>query len=186
MSNPCTDVLTDKEYLSHMIPHHMVAIDMSNLLIPVSKNPSIHNLCRNIIRNQKFEIWEMNKYLNGMSDNLYQDDYKGVYNHKISKLELHEPIMSKSKDGDCNPMFFKPNDHKKHMEHMEINDTSYLTHMIPHHQIAIDMSKRLLLYTNHSYLLEFCKNLIIEQEGEIYLMNNMLKNRFNVYSELLN
>ena len=32
-SNPCTDKLTDLEYIIHMIPHHQVAIDMSNLLI---------------------------------------------------------------------------------------------------------------------------------------------------------
>ena len=32
-SNPCTDKLTDIEYLVHMIPHHQVAIDMSNMLI---------------------------------------------------------------------------------------------------------------------------------------------------------
>jgi hypothetical protein len=34
-SNPCTDKLTDIEYLEHTIPHHPVAIDMSNLLIPI-------------------------------------------------------------------------------------------------------------------------------------------------------
>ena len=33
MTNPCTDKLTDIEYLEHMIPHHQVAIDMSHLLI---------------------------------------------------------------------------------------------------------------------------------------------------------
>ena len=48
--------------------------------------------------------------------------------------------------------------------------------MIPHHQVAVDMSKRLLLHTNNSYLLQFARNLIIEQQGEIYLMNNLLKN----------
>ena len=30
-SNPCTDKLSDLEYLEHMIPHHQVAIDMSVL-----------------------------------------------------------------------------------------------------------------------------------------------------------
>ena len=43
----------------------------------------------------------------------------------------------------------------EHMEHMEINDKSYLEHMIPHHQVAVDMSKRLLLHTNNTYLIEF-------------------------------
>ena len=53
-SNPCTDYLTDLEYLEHMIPHHQVAIDMSNLLIPKSTNPQILHLCRNIIRIQEY------------------------------------------------------------------------------------------------------------------------------------
>ena len=67
-----------------------------------------------------------------------------------------------------------------------LSDKEFLEHMIPHHQVAIDMSKRLLLHTKHNYLIEFCRNLIIEQQGEIYLMNNMLLNRYNNYSELLN
>ena len=45
------------------------------------------------------------------------------------------------------PLFFKPNDHTQHMKHMEINDKSYLEHMIPHHQVAIDMCNRLLIHT---------------------------------------
>ena len=69
---------------------------------------------------------------------------------------------------------------------MKVNDRSYLEHMIPHHQVAIDMSKRLLLHTNHSYLMEFCRKLIIDQQGEIYTMNNLLKNEYNYKSELLN
>ena len=36
--NPCTDYLSDKEFLEHMIPHHQVAIDMSLLLQPNSKS----------------------------------------------------------------------------------------------------------------------------------------------------
>ena len=36
-SNPCTDKLSEIEYLDHMIPHHQVAIDMSYLLIPHTK-----------------------------------------------------------------------------------------------------------------------------------------------------
>ena len=61
-----------------------------------------------------------------------------------------------------------------------ITDTSYLEHMIPHHQVAIDMSKRLLLHTNHSYLMDFCRKLIIDQQGEIFTMNNLLKNKYNL------
>ena len=48
--NPCNDYLTDMEYLEHMIPHHVVAIDMSKELIKTSRNPIMLALARNIIR----------------------------------------------------------------------------------------------------------------------------------------
>ena len=49
-SNPCTDKLTDIEYLEHMIPHHQVAVDMCNLLLPETCDPQMLDLCRNIKR----------------------------------------------------------------------------------------------------------------------------------------
>ena len=73
MENPCTDNLTDLEYLKHMIPHHQVAIDMSNLLIPESNNPRIQSLCRDIIRKQSYEIWEMTMMKNKISETLFDE-----------------------------------------------------------------------------------------------------------------
>jgi len=183
-SNPCTDTLTDHEYLEHMIPHHQVAIDMSNLLIPLTSNPTMLDLCRNIIRAQSYEIWEMAMMKKRLSDTIVSDEQWDVDN-KPTKLDVFNPVMSKSKDGSCNPLFFKPNDHSQHMKTMTLTDKSYLEHMIPHHQVAIDMSKRLLLHTNHSYLLDFCRKLIIDQQGEIFMMNNLLNNKYNHQSELL-
>ena len=185
-SNPCTDDLTNLEYLEHMIPHHQVAIDMSELLIPKTKDPKMLILCRNIIRKQGYEIWEMEQMKQKISDTMFDNTEFNPVNDR-TKLDIYYPKLSKSKDGSCNPLFFKPNDHMKHMDGMEITDKSYLEHMIPHHQVAIDMSRRLLLHTNHSYLLVFCKGLIIEQQGEIFYMNNLLKGDIdNLYkSELL-
>ena len=183
-SNPCTDDLTNLEYLEHMIPHHQVAIDMSELLIPKTKDPKMLNLCRNIIRKQGYEIWEMEQMKQKISDTMFDNTEFNPVNDR-TKLDIYYPKLSKSKDGSCNPLFFKPNDHMKHMDGMEITDKSYLEHMIPHHQVAIDMSRRLLLHTNHSYLLVFCKGLIIEQQGEIFFMNNILNNSYTHYSELL-
>jgi len=183
-SNPCTDNLTDLEYLQHMIPHHQVAIDMSNLLIQKTTAPILLDLCRQIIRSQSYEIWEMT-YMKTYDGKLFTEN-EFINENRKTKLERFYPVLSKSKDGDCNPLFFKPNDHSKHMKNMEMTGPSYLEHMIPHHQVAIDMSKRLLLHTNNSYLLEFCKKLIIDQQGEIFLMNNLLKNNTYLYeSEIL-
>jgi uncharacterized protein (DUF305 family) len=184
VSDPCNDVLTDLEYLEHMIPHHQVAIDMSDLLVPNTSNPIILHLCRDITRKQGYEIWEMNMMLESLPDNISSNSM-GVIEDVITKLDIYDPIMSKSKEGGCNPLFFKPNDHSAHMAGMEITDTSYLEHMIPHHQVAIDMSKRLLLHTNSNYLIDFCRKLILDQQGEIFYMNSLLLNKSNYKSLLL-
>ncbi len=184
--NPCSDILTDIEYLEHMIPHHQVAIDMSNLLTLSTKDPIMLHLCRDIIRKQSYEIWEMIMMKKNISDTIFSNTETWSFDQKPTKLEIYGPVMSKSKEGDCNPLFFKPDDHSEHMKTMKLNEKSYLEHMIPHHQVAVNMSKRLLLHTNHSYLLDFCNKLIIDQQGEIYYMNNLLKNTYNYESELFN
>jgi len=183
-SNPCTDNLSDIDYLVHMIPHHQVAIDMSNMLIPNTNNPQMLHLCRDIIRKQGYEIWEMTQMKNNLSVSIFANLPNNIEEFK-TKMDIHAPKMSKAKDGNCNPLFFKPNDHMKHMVGMDVTDKSYLEHMIPHHQVAIDMSRRLLLHTNHPYLMDFCRKLIIDQQGEIYAMNSLLKNSYNYKSELL-
>jgi len=183
--NPCTSLLSGLEYLEHMIPHHQVAIDMSNLLAKSSQNPQMLHMCRDITRKQSYEIWEMQAMKKNLSHSMFNST-KGSLDNIYTNMDKYYPIMSKSKDGDCNPLFFKPNDHSKMMKGMKITDKSYLEHMIPHHQVAIDMSKRLLLHTNQSYLLFFCRKLIIDQQSEIYLMNNLLQNLYNYKSKLFN
>jgi len=183
-SNPCIDKLSDLEYLEHMIPHHQVAIDMSNLLQPRTSSDVMLNLCREIIRKQSYEIFEMSK-MKTYDGELFTNN-KWKRETITTKLDMYTPILSKAGDGECNPLFFKPNDHSKHMKGMKITEQSYLEHMIPHHQVAIDMSRRLLLHTNNSYLLDFCRKLILDQQAEILYMNNLLMNTNFLYkSELL-
>ena len=106
IANPCTDKLSDIEYLEHMIPHHQVAIDMSHLVQPSIESVTILNLSRDIIRKQSYEIFEMKgmKTYNGdvVSNNMWR---KG---DSMTSLDLYNPNLSKSA---CNPLFFKQNDH---------------------------------------------------------------------------
>ncbi len=39
----CRGYLTDIQYLEHMIPHHQVTIDVSNMLIKITKYPEMHD-----------------------------------------------------------------------------------------------------------------------------------------------
>jgi uncharacterized protein (DUF305 family) len=181
--NPCTDILTNFEYLQHMIPHHVVAIDMSELLMKETTNPYMLHISRNIIKKQKYEIWEMEMVKNSLHSPLFSS-IKGNIDRNVTSMSYYEPLQSTS-TGKCDPNFFNPDEHAKHMFHKQITDENYLQHMIPHHQVAVDMSKRLLLHTNHSYLLDFCRKLIVDQQGEITLMNNLLNSTLDYKSDIL-
>jgi len=172
-SNPCTDYLNDNEFLEHMIPHHQVAVDMSDLLLPITTNPIMKNICRKISWQQKYEIAMMHAVLNKLpvvvSSKVAMDK-----KYQKTKLGYYKPTESAAKDGECNPLFFKPNEHMKHMGHMKLTDKKYLEHMIPHHQVAVDMCKRLLLHTKNIHMISMCNDIIREQQYEILQMNQML------------
>lgn len=174
-SNPCTDKLTDIEYLEHMIPHHQVAIDMSHALQATCiTSPTMLHLCRNIVRKQDYEIWEMTMMKQQLSTSVFYHG-KGVIDKATTKMKVYNPYTSNTH---CNPLFFDPDTHHKHMQHQTITIQSYLKHMIPHHQVAVNMSERLLLHTNHSYLMDFCRKLIVDQQYEITTMNDLLKHSY--------
>ena len=181
-ANPCTDTLSDLEYLDHMVPHHQVAVDMSHALQNTNiTNPTMLLLCRNIIRKQDYEIWEMTMMKNALSHTI-TDHTQGQLGNRTTKMEVYHPYVGQAK---CNPLFFDPDAHHKHMQHQTTTVKSYLEHMIPHHQVAVDMSKRLLLHTNHSYLMDFCRKLIVDQQYEIVMMKDLLKNAYRHRSVLL-
>ena len=101
LANPCLDRLSDMEYLEHMIPHHQVAIDMSHMLEPSTSSDVMLNLCRNIIRNQKLEIWEMKRMKQyPVARGLFSDD-EWLRENIITKLDTYNPILSRAKEGPC-------------------------------------------------------------------------------------
>ena len=61
---PCSNNLTDREYLEHMIPHHQVAVDMSKVLIKNTKNDFMVYMAYRIIRSQQAEIILLDEFLN--------------------------------------------------------------------------------------------------------------------------
>ena len=61
------------------------------------------------------------------------------------------------------------------MKHMKHTDKSFLEHMIPHHQVAIVMSNRLLKHTNNTHMIRICYEIITAQRSEILQMNYILE-----------
>ena len=171
--NPCTDYLSDKDYLLHMIPHHQVAIDISYELQKKSNNPVIHDILRKIIWIQNREIMMMKDVLKNLPENI-SDNSK--MNHLYINTISDFTKTAVDKNAECKSEFFNPDEHKKHIRHMHLDEKMYIEHMIPHHQVAVDMSKRLLEHTKNDFMITFAYRIIRSQQEEISYMNNLLAN----------
>lgn len=59
------------------------------------------------------------------------------------------------------------NNKSKNMNDKKMTDSEYVKEMIPHHQMAVDMSKELLQTTQNPELKQFAENVIEKQTSEI-------------------
>ena len=180
---PCNQELTDDEYIKHMITHHEVAVIMSEMHLHNSKNPAILDILRNVIRMQKYEINLMkdSKIINNTNDEL--NDEMSNKNIKMDKSYFYtqgdytKPNTPQLSDTFCDPGFFNIS-HNKNLHIM--TDKMYIEHMIPHHMVAVDMSKRILKTTNNDFIIYLAYRIIRSQQLEIthlyYLSNS--KNMF--------
>ena len=188
MKKICSDNLTDKEYLSHMIPHHQVAVDISIMLQKKSKSVKMQDILRKLIWIQNYEITMMKNMLNALPDNISMDINNSTYIKTVS--DFIEPNKLGLTNTYCDPNFFDPEGHMKHMGHMKLDDKVYIEHMIPHHQVAVDMSKILIKNTKNDMMLFLAYRIIKSQQDEIIMLNDYLEslmtNKDFVYqSELL-
>ena len=196
IKEPCSDSLSDIEYLKHMIPHHQVAIDISILLQKKTKWDIMHEILRKLIWTQSYEIEMMNRIIQNFPT-LETNINNSCYYSKIKKLEnnynkyvpLQNDFIRPNKleltKTYCDPHFFDPKGHMEHMKHMNLNDETYIEHMIPHHQVAIDMSKKLLKNTKNSFMIELAYRIIRSQQSEILLLKDLQKNNYKYKSNLI-
>ena len=68
----------------------------------------------------------------------------------------------------------------EHMKHMKLDELMYINHMIPHHQVAVDMSKKLLKNTKNDFMIHLAYRIIRSQQEEILLLNDLLKTDKNL------
>ena len=189
-TNICNQKLTEDEYKDHMITHHEVAVYMSESHLHNTKNPIILDIFRNVIRLQKYEI-------NLLKDSKIKivDNIKYNFNHKISYTNIKNDNSYRYTEGDftkpntpdlsntfCDPGFFKIS-HNKNLHNM--TDAMYIQHMIPHHQVAVDMSKMILKTTNNNFIIDFAYKIIRDQQAEIIKLYSLSKSKYSFESNIL-
>jgi uncharacterized protein (DUF305 family) len=182
-NNPCGFQLSDTDYLRHMIPHHQVAVDISLMLQKTSTNPTIQSILRQLIWIQNYEITLMKEMLKKMPYQMSHDNKTRGYIPTVAdsippnKIGLTQTY--------CDPHFFDPEGHMKHVKHMKLTDNTYIEHMIPHHQVAVDMSKKLLKNTENDMMIFLAYRIIRSQQNEIVLLNDLLENKYVHKSKLV-
>ena len=188
MKNICQDNLTDIEYLKHMIPHHQVAVDISLMLQKITKSVKMQEILRKLVWVQNYEITLMKYLLNNLPDNITSSINNNIYMQNES--DFIKPNTLGLTNTYCDPNFFDPKSHMKHLMHMKLNDIMYIEHMIPHHQVAVDMSKILIKNTSNDIMLYLAYRIIQSQQEEIVLLSDFLNslnknNDYDYKSELL-
>ena len=175
-SKICSEKLSDKQYLEHMIAHHQVAIDISYMLRDITKSPWMKETVRKLIFNQKMEILLMKILLRKLPKNISTlDTTKKLLNSYIpTNGDYTKPNSVGLTKTYCDPHFFDPKSHIKHMKKMKLNDVSYIQHMIPHHMVAVDMSKILIKNTRNDIMVYLAYRIIKSQQAEIILLNQYL------------
>ena len=184
---PCSNELSDKEYLLHMIPHHQVAVDISIMLQKQSTDPVMQEILRKLIWTQNYEIKLMEHMIKNQPDNDMSNDNANMNRNYIAfQSDFIEPNVPGISDTYCDPHFFDPEEHMKHLQHMKLDDKMYIDHMIPHHQVAVDMSKKLLKNTKNDFMIHLAYRIIHSQQNEIILLDDLLnKENYKHESELL-
>jgi len=184
----CRGYLTDLEYLEHMIPHHQVAIDISLHHQEESRSPVLQHLMRKLVWTQTREIAMMHELKSTVGNEHGMSASDGMENGygPITAGDLAKPNEVGLTQTYCDPHFFDPDAHAAHMEHMQVTDITYIKHMIPHHQVAVDMSKVLLANTSNDYMIYMAHRIIRSQQEEISLLNSLLaEHNYNMQSQLL-
>ena len=183
-NNICRGNLSDDEYLKHMISHHQVAVDISEIHKTKSKSPKIQEILRKLIWTQKYEIELMKEVLKNNINKISNDnEMHSFYINSIA--DYIEPNTIGLTQTYCDPHFFNPEEHIKHIKNIDLNDKMYIEHMIPHHQVAVDMSKILIENTNNDFMINLAYRIIRSQQEEILTLQRYLESPYKHNSELL-
>ena len=182
----CRGRLSDREYLEHMIPHHQVAVDISLMLQDKTKSPIMQEILRKLIWTQNYEIKLMKTMITRIPEGDMSSSSNPMNRDYIETVADTTPpnVLGLTKTY-CDPHFFDPKKHMEHMKHMRLDDEMYIKHMIPHHQVAVDMSKVLLQNTKNDFMIYLAYRIIQSQQAEIILLNDLIHNEYNYMSNLI-
>ncbi len=143
---------TDRHFIEHMVPHHQMAVKMANIASTRAEHPEIKHLARNIKIGQSAEIKEMRQW------------YRKWYGKDIPTSRMMDHRNSMMSAVDLNRL--------KTAKHF---DKEFIRQMVPHHQMAVMMSRMVLNNTKHPEIRKLANSIIKSQSAEIKEMRQWYK-----------
>ena len=143
----------DLQLIDQMIMHHQGALMSSEHMISDSERPELQQLYENIQKSQSEQIEQM------------QEWRKEWYPDAEQMFAMSTGMMGGGMMGGS----------MQNMMGGDAADVMFLRMMIPHHQLAVEMSEQALDEAEHPELKELAQNIIDEQSAEIELMQGYLK-----------
>lgn len=137
------------DFLNGMIPHHESAVEMADSYLEYGgNNETLKKLAENIKTTQAEDIRKMRDLIVKYEAEGHNDaDQENAYLDEYDKMLDHDHFMSKSGTDSL--------------------DHAFAEGMIMHHQMAVDMAKSILEYTNYEEIRTLAQSIINAQEKEI-------------------
>ncbi|MDQ3237423.1 MAG: DUF305 domain-containing protein [Actinomycetota bacterium] len=150
----------DLQFVDQMTMHHEGAIMSSEHMISDSKRPELRELAENIEENQSEQIDRMQEW----RDEWYPDaeQTSGMPAGMMDEM-MGDGMMERMMGGSMQEMMGGA------------TDEMFLRMMMPHHEMAVDMSEKALEEAEHPELKDLARKIIDEQTAEIELMEGYLK-----------
>ena len=148
------------DFLKGMIPHHEAAIKMSESYLNYGGEVSdLQTLAQDIITAQKKELVQMNDLIKkyeeeGKKNQDKEDAYLAKYSEMFSDDSMSHHINPSGVDN---------------------IDQAFAEGMIMHHQMAVDMAKDILDYTDEEEVKQLAQEIIDVQEKEIEQMQKLIQ-----------
>jgi uncharacterized protein (DUF305 family) len=147
----------DLQFIDQMVPHHEGALMSSEHMISNSERPEMRQLYENIQKSQSEQIEQMKEWRKEWYPDAEQPS--GMMGDGQTGSMMGNGMMGGSMQG---------------MMGGNALDVMFLKVMIPHHQMAVDMSDEALSKAEHPELRDLAQNIRDEQSSEIELMKGYL------------
>lgn len=137
------------DFLNGMIPHHESAVEMADSYLEYGgNNETLKKLADTIKTTQTEEIRQMRDLIRKYEAEGHNDaDQESAYLEEYDKMLDHDHSMNKAGTDSL--------------------DHAFAEGMIMHHQMAVDMAKSILEYTNYEEIRTLAQSIIDAQEKEI-------------------